>query len=57
MSTADELRAKAAKLLDLARDYETPIQREDLDHMTPDQIIEARTDGRLDHLLNPTQEK
>lgn len=56
MTDPDEMRAQAQRLLDLAAQYDKKIRRADLDHMTPDQINEARLDGRLNHLLNPTQE-
>ena len=34
-----------------------PIALEDLDQMTPEEIVSAKHAGRLDHLLNPTRQE
>lgn len=52
--TGYELRAQAAALLRQAAALETPIRLDDLDDMTPAEIVAARKAGRLDHLMNPT---
>ncbi len=61
MSTPDELRAQAAALEARAVELETPLTQADVQTMYNarqyDQIEQARQDGRLDNLFNPTKEK
>ena len=49
--TPDELRAQAASLNARADELETPLTRDDLKSMTPEAIVQAKADGRLDNLL------
>jgi hypothetical protein len=59
MSTPDELRAQAAALEAQAAQLETPLTQADVSRMYKareyDAITQARQDGRLDNLFNPTE--
>lgn len=55
MTRAEELIAQAAQLIEEARELSTPITRDDLKTMTPQQIVQAKADGRLDNILKGTK--
>jgi hypothetical protein len=59
MPTPNDLRAQAEQLLAKATELETPLTQADVSRMYKareyDQITQARQDGRLDNLLNPTE--
>lgn len=56
MPTPQELISQAAALLEQARELSTPLTAADLKTMTPEQIVQAEQDGRLNNLLNNTKE-
>ena len=52
MPTPDELRSQAAFLLSQATELETTqLTRADLAGLDPEAIVQAKSQGRLDHLL------
>ena len=51
MPTPAELRAEALRLLDEADRLAEPITAESLRTMTPDEVVKAQADGRLDAIL------
>jgi hypothetical protein len=58
MPTPDELRAQAAFLLSQATELETTqLTRADLAGLDPEAIVQAKSQGRLDHLLGYTPKK
>ncbi len=54
--TPDEMRAEARRLTDRATELETQLSRSDLKDMAPEDINQARVDGRLNDLLGITKE-
>jgi hypothetical protein len=50
--TPEQLIAEAARLLERARELNTQVTNEQLETMTPDQVNQARHDGRLTSILN-----
>ena len=58
MPTSDELRSQAAFLLSKATELETTqLTRADLAGLDPEAIVQAKSQGRLDHLLGYTPKK
>jgi hypothetical protein len=58
MTTPDELRAEAAALEARAVELETTqLTRADLAGLDPEAIVQAKSQGRLDHLLGYTPKK
>lgn len=54
--TPDELRAEAARLSARADELETQLTRSDLAGMSPEAIVQAKSEGRLNDLLGIRKE-
>lgn len=52
MPTAEELIRQAAALLEQAREQSQQLTRDDLASMTPEQIVNAEEQGRLDTITD-----
>jgi hypothetical protein len=50
--TPEQLISEAARLLERARELNTQVTDAQLETMTPDQVNQARRDGRLTSILN-----
>jgi hypothetical protein len=49
--TPEQLISEAARLLERARELNTQVTNEQLETMTPDQVNQARHDGRLTNIM------